>query len=247
MRSRVFLSSVLFGFATAKWSVIEKDMKIFFEKTNPDDRSIIGSNLGNLNGYGCWCYFDDKVGNGKGNPINFIDAECKILHGGYECIVADHAAQFNQVCEPWTIGYFSAALHYAANQPITMLASCEFQNRLGGGFNLPDQGQCAADACAVEMRFNLALTQHVATITASLTQYSHQFGFNPTEKCPTYDGYHDPTKECCGTIPERFPYKTIPNSQGVAQRGCCGENVFHANTHKCCGGTRIRPKSFTPC
>lgn len=247
MRSRVFLSSVLFGFATAKWSVIEKDLKTFIQKTNPDDRSIIGSNLGNLNGYGCWCYFDDKIGNGRGNPINFIDAECKILHGGYECIVADHAAQFNQVCEPWTIAYFSAAFHYANNQPISMPDACVFVNRQGGGIGLNDIGQCAADACTVEMRFNLALAGMQNTILTSLNQFSHQFGFDPTAKCPTYDGIHDPSKECCGTIPNRFPYKTIPNSQGVAQRGCCGEDTFHANTHKCCSGNRIRPKGFTPC
>merc|ERR1712093_643621 len=55
----------------------------------------------NLNFYGCWCYFEENpngavertgIGYGKSEPVNEYDAACKILHGGYECVVADQAS-----------------------------------------------------------------------------------------------------------------------------------------------------------
>ena len=61
------------------------------------DRNLLNTALANVNNYGCWCYFDDQVGNGKGEPMDLIDAECRNLHRGYECAVADING-----CVPWT-------------------------------------------------------------------------------------------------------------------------------------------------
>jgi len=49
----------------------------------------ISQSVENLNEYGCWCYFYDNVGRGKGNPVDEIDAMCKVLGEGYECAMRD--------------------------------------------------------------------------------------------------------------------------------------------------------------
>lgn len=225
---KLVASFTLLSAVNAKWSVIEKDLQAVVTKLFPGNRNLVGS-MSNINGYGCWCYFDDKIGNGKGNPVNLIDAECKILHGGYECVVADHAAQ-NSACEPWTHSYLSAQPTFlGAGGSMTIVEACDLINI--ANFNL---GRCAADSCAVELRFTLAMANANALISSTLSTIAHSSGFNPTEKCTTYDGVHDPTKACCGTIPERFPFKTLPNSAGNPGRDCCSGAVYQTHVHKCC-------------
>ena len=63
-------------------------------------RSLSGSAVDVLNGYGCWCYFESLGGHG---PIQDVyDELCKTLQNGYECCVID-----DPTCEPWTVDYNS--------------------------------------------------------------------------------------------------------------------------------------------
>merc|ERR1712127_1016798 len=39
--------------------------------------------------YGCWCYFQDDHGRGRGPAANEVDEQCLKLHQGYECIIID--------------------------------------------------------------------------------------------------------------------------------------------------------------
>ena len=43
------------------------------------------------NGWGCWCYFDENSGRGRGQALNEGDAICKTLQHGYECIQLESA------------------------------------------------------------------------------------------------------------------------------------------------------------
>jgi len=63
--------------------------------------------IGAINGYACWCYFQDAHGRGKGSPVNEVDAQCKILHDGYTCIMMD-AEDEGKNCAPWDVKYNSA-------------------------------------------------------------------------------------------------------------------------------------------
>merc|ERR1712000_267674 len=56
---------------------------------------------------GCWCYFDDDHGRGKGQPIDDLDGVCKTLHEGYECAMRDAEAE-GTTCVPWEVAYVSA-------------------------------------------------------------------------------------------------------------------------------------------
>merc|ERR1711881_735109 len=53
---------------------------------------------------GCWCYFYDNVGRGKGTPVDEIDGFCKTLHDGYVCAMID-AEEENEQCVPWEKEY----------------------------------------------------------------------------------------------------------------------------------------------
>ena len=58
-----------------------------------------GPSLEHINGYGCWCYFNEEDhGKGRGAPVNVIDKLCKNLYDGYDCINLD-----DENCEPYTV------------------------------------------------------------------------------------------------------------------------------------------------
>ena len=69
-----------------------------------DDKGQFSLWLEDVDEYGCWCYFGDKHGRGKSNPVNDLDAHCKQLHEGYECAMLDHT-DVNTECVPWTVAY----------------------------------------------------------------------------------------------------------------------------------------------
>jgi len=242
--SAAAITAALVSNVDAKWKTISADLKKLAAQADPNNRNLMTGTHNNFNRYGCWCYFDDAVGNGKGNPANLVDAECKILHGGYECIVEDHLNKSPpENCEPWTVTFLSGTTSLKLNTE-GVVAACNDINIEGGpGGIFPNLGTCAADACAVELRFTQALVVLFQTISADMNIYSHTQGsFNPVENCPVVRGIHDDTKECCGEIPERFPFKTLPdpNNGNAKRRDCCNGAVYPTNTHKCCGGTTIK-------
>ena len=63
--------------------------------------------ISGIDGYGCWCYFQDAHGSGKGAPVNKVDEQCKILHDGYSCILMDDedAGEDGENCVPWDVKY----------------------------------------------------------------------------------------------------------------------------------------------
>ena len=47
-------------------------------------------------GYGCWCFFEEDHGKGKGRPVNRVDEICKVMHDGYEWKVDKQETIFPQ-------------------------------------------------------------------------------------------------------------------------------------------------------
>lgn len=230
--------SCLLGMANARFKYIQKDANYLMKKIDPTNRNFMLGETGTLyNGYGCWCYFDDAVGSGRGQPIDLLDAECRLLHQCYECVVEIFTSQ-GQECEPWTVA-FTPAANFATNSNEGYLAMCVQVNLQGGpqgASGLPNRGLCGTYACSCELRFAESIVVAFGFQTANTPAFSHAQGFNPITGCPLTKGYHDPTKECCGTPPYTFPYKTLPNTQGVAQKECCGSTVYPINKQLCCDG-----------
>merc|ERR1712141_76757 len=197
------------------------------------NRNLLNTALANIDSYGCWCYFDDQVGNGKGEPMDLIDAECRNLHRGYECIVADLGAG----CVPWTETYFPVlSTPFLSQFNNNAKAACDHANTV-----VVNLGACAAAACAVETQFTMDYTTITQSYNPQFSTYSHPStnlgNFNPKRNCVTND-YGTPDKserECCGTFPRRYPFKQY----GGAHQ-CCDGTVFKIATHKCCSGTEVK-------
>merc|ERR1712203_311703 len=67
----------------------------------------IGKTIRSINEYGCWCYFGNDHGRGKGQPQDAIDEMCKVLADGYDCAMRD-AEDEGTTCVPWEVEYVSA-------------------------------------------------------------------------------------------------------------------------------------------
>ena len=51
--------------------------------------SSIHTSIQQISNYGCWCYFQENHGQGKGTPVDDVDQYCQYLHHGYECAMID--------------------------------------------------------------------------------------------------------------------------------------------------------------
>jgi hypothetical protein len=186
----------------------------------------------NLNFYGCWCYFEENpngavertgIGYGKSEPVNEYDAACKILHGGYECVVADQAA-LGQSCEPWTVNY---------NVPDSAALDAQGSITACNAINTPNS--CAAQACYVERQFVMDYLDLVSqSVPMQKNIYLHSNGFDQAGAgCPITKGTRNPTTACCGDYPQRYPYKTLSGA-----RACCNKNgvgiTFMIAAWQCC-------------
>jgi len=164
------------------------------------------------NGWGCWCYFDENSGRGRGQALNEGDALCKTMQHGYECIQLENAD-----CTPWAADYTEVSFFVAEE---AIMSTCEAANT---GDN------CKINSCAVETRF-VNKVYGLLNVGAFKFEdnYKHENGFVPVDGCPISPGIFS-SKECCGEYPTKFPFKT---NNGV--RKCCGDQVYESEVWMCC-------------
>lgn len=206
--------------------------------------------------YGCWCYFEDNHGLGRGHPVNKIDEICKVMHDGYECAIMDMPD-----CVPWEVEY-SPIIGVAGlkqNTPEEILESCKTVNTDDTGV----ENTCGARACSIETNFLNDLLAHIMFNKVDEI-YSHANGFPPEEQCQAL--VHSPLppsmispksglgggggsggasksgkkknvgqKQCCGSYPKRFPYRDLGGN-----RACCGQKTYSTLVLTCCGDDELR-------
>ena len=210
--------------------------------SNKDSSRSLSSMIGDhffdqMNGYGCWCYFDqDGHGKGKSNPQDDLDAFCKSLHEAYDCMILDHDSENkkskhkrhenddkDEECYPWATKYSPAML----GETDTIIDSCYKKNF--------KKGSCAVRACTVESQFVSSVFKYLiqgGKIQKSLKHSDKNFSV--TETCSVVPkGASE--KECCGAYPFRRPFKTYGG-----ERQCCGSRTFDPSVLRCCEGNRLR-------
>jgi len=179
-----------------------------------------------IDGYGCWCYFQEDHGNGRGKPINQMDQRCKQLHDAYECILMDT----DNTCIPWDVEYGSATgLGIGADEPgndaflYAIRKGCDKNNK---------KDECARMACKVEGYFVVNMFMDYLDAVVFDPTLLHSLGmFNPKDECPIDGGIQIEGKECCGEYPIRFPFKTLNGD-----RACCFQKTYNTNLKTCCDG-----------
>merc|ERR1711981_151725 len=185
----------------------------------------IVSAIARLDEYGCWCYFYDNVGRGKGTPVDEIDGFCKTLADGYQCAMIDGEAE-NDQCVPWEKEYEAGT--GAGRDRFTTCATA----------NPGDN--CAIRACSVEGIFVDNLFAFlISGVAIPYETYGHNdTDFDPATDagCPVKKGYPNVSgqKECCGAYPNRFPYKTLDGA-----RACCGSRTYNTELLNCCGSGQV--------
>ena len=174
-----------------------------------------------LHQYGCWCYFGDDHGKGKGNVVDDLDGLCKTLHQNYECAILDHAdgASSSVSCDkPWEADYRPVD-RLDSNVDITK--ECQKLNK--------KRDSCSIKACIIEGNFIMNLLKFFFEGGSIDKSMKHSKGFDPSNSCPINLVNGSPEVECCGEYPSRFPFRTRDG-----ERKCCQGRTYNAIALQCC-------------
>ena len=179
--------------------------------------------LDSIDGYGCWCYFDDEIDSAHGATQNGMDALCKQLVKGYYCMELDDGS-----CDPVNVAYTSAnseasdLIDAGSEADAAYLAACTSVNT----------GDCAIRACAVEGYFLYNMIDFFfggSTFDKSLLHSKNQFDY--TTECAQTGGTPRDSYTCCGTYPLRSRYKEVAS---VARTCCAQHYLVDSGTQQCC-------------
>ena len=212
-------------------------------------RALLGKNMGIINQYGCWCYFEQETFLGKGQPKDKIDQLCKDLHFGYECIMLDSldedsehthndpiSDQGKAPCIPWKITYnsaFNGGYNPLGLKQENLIRECERVNPVDS---------CQAKVCKVEGWFLNNYVVEAIFKSGINKEFSHKNGFDSDLECSTGTGEYTQQNErsnqpmtsekveksCCGFYPKRFSYRL----NGVKE--CCQRKLYNPTVHECC-------------
>lgn len=132
--------------------------------------------LAAINPYGCWCNFENMPSQYGGQPIDEIDAACKVLQEGYRCLQLDH----DHNCQ-YTVETYQAPPKYMGirNQEQLLSKLKSHCSRVHAGA----ENSCGYRLCAIEAFFINTLFMHMMSGKRVNMQYSHRLGFNPEENC----------------------------------------------------------------
>ena len=189
----------------------------------------IGTYINSIHEYGCWCYFYE-YGRGKGEPVDGIDEQCRVLQYGYECAIRDGEDE-GSFCTPWEVAYNSAV----GGTGMTILEECTQNN---------PADTCAIRACTVEGSFIANLLDVFVAGAETDLAYKHENGFDPDVSCGVGNnrvdafgqGDIDPSDiSCCGYYPDRKPFNTQHGD-----RACCFERTYSTLTLNCCPDGRVK-------
>ena len=218
------------------------------ENVSDDDRKIMELfTISSVANYGCWCRFN-MYKPYKGPAQDTVDEACEQWHKNYDCLHVDYSTNtpfcrcgedteyvdvITKVQDP-----FLLTTDYAAE--------CATENA---------GDDCAINACHVDAVFIRHIVNHLSTSTLNMT-LSGWYGFDGSA-CRTASAMvgttgapgmattgapgvvtTDPAAttqtpmaatDCCGSYPERFPYKL---NNGA--RACCVDTTYNVNILECC-------------
>jgi len=194
-------------------------METFSQLAANSSFRALSNTVSDIGGYGCWCYIDGAHGKGRGKPLDMVDAECKVLHHNYECLIMDEECQVL----PWDATYTRDINVFMAlfnEDESALITACE-------SANIGDQ--CAINVCKTEMVFTIKIAS-ASSVGKTESSLKHAKGFNPMEvdNCVVKSGVES-ERSCCGDFPTRFPFK---NYGGVNQ--CCGMKTYDSTVLECC-------------
>merc|ERR1711981_685544 len=234
MQTKIFLAALITS-ATANMDSIDKIYKQALTlKTNGTaagmrSSAMLALQTKKLNEYGCWCYFDEMHGAGKGAPVDDYDKSCQKLHQAVSCAAMDIPH-----CDPTGQSY-EVSVELVNGE---LVYDCVSKNA---------GDTCAEATCFMESHFTSALLSLnlVSELTPSYSEYHAALGFEH-QSCARA---HGPAREyndvCCGTFKDntRRPVRAYLD-QG--EKDCCMRDdgsfkTFNPTFNSCCDGKVLAP------
>merc|ERR1712062_170347 len=196
------------------------ELMVGFQDTVPGLRALSPSTVAQLQNYGCWCYFEDEFGLGRGKPVDQIDRLCQNLHDSYECAILDSG---DDSCIPWKVDYNSSGAFDLSDR----LFECE-------NHNVDD---CTKSTCIVEGLFVQSLFDHFMNNGLTINDdYKLSSGFD-SSTCKIKGGALSVKgeRQCCGQVPFRRPF-----NDGNGDKACCGDVTYRTDWVESCPDETLR-------
>lgn len=239
------------GYETSSSSMGDTDS----DTAMPTLRSLLepgretGTSLNYLNGYGCWCNFDNYKA-GRGQPKDALDSSCKRLHDNYLCI-SEQFKLAGEVCEPHQVDYVSSMIYvYIADaifqKIVGRMEEAETKKaRFEQYCRDKNPGEtCATEACLAEAHF-LYDVSPLYGYPADSEPGAPMSAFSHSESNPQFDFASECNTgnmgnidiQCCGVTPDRHRYDSNKNS-----KACCDVNgaVYNPLMYCCNSGGVFR-------
>lgn len=188
--------------------------------------------LSGIWGYGCWCHFGSRIGQGKGAAVNPMDSVCERMQKCLRCAEFDAAnADDPYLCDIQTVNYNSTFSN--ANNVNAIAAGCSERN---------PNSLCSVHVCTCEMQMIneiLGLMWQSYTYDPAFRHASNPnggtFDFSASCRSNTGSGGNDVETQCCGKYPSRSPFHK-------ADKECCEatQTIFNPIESECCANEVIK-------
>lgn len=188
--------------------------------------------------YGCWCLPDAEhtvEGVGYGNPIDEVDASCKRQASCYECAKMDHQGR-NCVADQVQYDYELNVDPTDPNNNMKKSITCLDDPNSGKNGGYSEKHSCRRAICECDKKLAEDLREHFHVWTHENHQI--QGDFNPVAQCLKNPGNGmgaDGEPACCGSYPNRFPYKMNDGA-----RMCCGDRTYDSSLFECCANAEVK-------
>lgn len=246
-----FLINLLFQpVSSSTFEQLKNQIEILLkEQETPSARALTKADMAVMNNYGCWCYFEENIFKGHGQPQDEVDGFCKILNDGYNCIYIDGIQDLDTStsCDPTTVQYNSIfnGLNVYSMEEETIASECLRRN--------PDN-LCSSSTCAVESLFIKSYMKYAVGGGTFDTSLKHENGFDSQGTCAhlpqksteiiesnglestdvtntsqTSKTAQTAERSCCGQYPKRYPFHTYNGD-----RACCVNKTYNSILNQCC-------------
>lgn len=193
--------------------------------------------LNNLNNYGCWCYFDDYHGQGRGQPVDDFDTHCSKYHHAVSCA----KLEINS-CDPYKTSYNVVADNNGGTNNGDINFNCETNNN-----------PCQEATCYAQSHFvSLLLQEQLQNLQVpDYASFSHN-GVNvkgqviggtfDKSTCKIAGPGRDRQEICCGSW--KYNTKKLLRFGANVNRQCCDGHLgkfktYDATISQCCNDGRV--------
>ena len=181
----------------------------------------------NLQEYGCWCFFDEKHGQGRGQPVDDFDSHCMKYHHAVSCAKLEIES-----CDPYVTTY---QITTSQKNNGDIHHDCETGN-----------DPCQEATCYAQSHFiSLLLIEQLQDLQVpDYPNFSARTGNFDNDQCRSSGPGRERQEMCCGT----WKHNTKKHLKFPSQlnRQCCDHptngsfKTYDASLASCCADGNVR-------